>query len=152
MDFKEIRWGSVDWIYVAEDRDQWRAAENCQWTCGLHKMRGISRLATELLAYQALCSLESSLITWMVTVVFTLIHRTVATRPSPVCLTKLHTNPLHLQAGSHRLTMLRRNALPARCLLPLHVPRDGSHEPSSPANCSWFILVSTSPPQHPSCI
>jgi hypothetical protein len=25
MDFREIGWGDVDWIDLAEDRDQWRA-------------------------------------------------------------------------------------------------------------------------------
>jgi hypothetical protein len=28
MDFREIRWGGVDWIYLAQDRDQWRALVN----------------------------------------------------------------------------------------------------------------------------
>jgi hypothetical protein len=28
MDLGEIRWGGVDWIYLAEDRDQWRAHVN----------------------------------------------------------------------------------------------------------------------------
>jgi hypothetical protein len=25
IDLREIYWGSVDWIYLAQDRDQWRA-------------------------------------------------------------------------------------------------------------------------------
>jgi hypothetical protein len=25
MDLREIRWGVVDWINMAQDRDQWRA-------------------------------------------------------------------------------------------------------------------------------
>jgi hypothetical protein len=25
MDLKEIRWDGVDWIYMAQDRNQWRA-------------------------------------------------------------------------------------------------------------------------------
>jgi hypothetical protein len=25
MDLKEIGWEGVDWIYVSQDRDQWRA-------------------------------------------------------------------------------------------------------------------------------
>jgi hypothetical protein len=25
MDLREIRWGAMDWIQVAQDRDQWRA-------------------------------------------------------------------------------------------------------------------------------
>jgi hypothetical protein len=28
MDLREIRWGGVDWIDLALDRDQWRALEN----------------------------------------------------------------------------------------------------------------------------
>jgi hypothetical protein len=28
MDLREIRWDSMDWIEVAQDRDQWRALVN----------------------------------------------------------------------------------------------------------------------------
>jgi hypothetical protein len=28
MDLKEIGWGSIDWIDVAQDRDRWRALVN----------------------------------------------------------------------------------------------------------------------------
>jgi hypothetical protein len=28
MDLKEIRWGSMDWIDLSQDRDQWRALVN----------------------------------------------------------------------------------------------------------------------------
>jgi hypothetical protein len=28
MDIREIGWGSVDWIQLAQDRDQWRAVVN----------------------------------------------------------------------------------------------------------------------------
>jgi hypothetical protein len=28
MDLREIMWGGMDWIYLAEDRDQWRALVN----------------------------------------------------------------------------------------------------------------------------
>jgi hypothetical protein len=28
MDLKEIGWGGMDWIYLAEVRDQWRAIVN----------------------------------------------------------------------------------------------------------------------------
>jgi hypothetical protein len=28
MDLREIRWGGMDWIDVAQDRDQWRARVN----------------------------------------------------------------------------------------------------------------------------
>jgi hypothetical protein len=26
MDFREIGWGGVDWIHLAKNKDQWRAA------------------------------------------------------------------------------------------------------------------------------
>jgi hypothetical protein len=28
MDLREIVWGSMDWIHLAQDRDQWRALVN----------------------------------------------------------------------------------------------------------------------------
>jgi hypothetical protein len=28
MDVREIGWDSMDWIYLAQDRDQWRALVN----------------------------------------------------------------------------------------------------------------------------
>jgi hypothetical protein len=28
VDFREIGWGSMEWIYLAQDRDQWRALVN----------------------------------------------------------------------------------------------------------------------------
>jgi hypothetical protein len=28
MDLREIGWDGVDWIYLAQDRDQWRALVN----------------------------------------------------------------------------------------------------------------------------
>jgi hypothetical protein len=28
MDLREIGWGGVDWIHLAQDRDQWRALVN----------------------------------------------------------------------------------------------------------------------------
>jgi hypothetical protein len=28
MDLREIGWNGVDWIYLAQDRDQWRARAN----------------------------------------------------------------------------------------------------------------------------
>jgi hypothetical protein len=28
MDLREIRWSSIDWINLAQDRDQWRALVN----------------------------------------------------------------------------------------------------------------------------
>jgi DNA-binding PadR family transcriptional regulator len=28
MDLREIEWGGMDWIHLAQDRDQWRALVN----------------------------------------------------------------------------------------------------------------------------
>jgi hypothetical protein len=28
MDLREIGWGGMDWIYLAQDKDQWRALMN----------------------------------------------------------------------------------------------------------------------------
>jgi hypothetical protein len=28
MDLREVEWEGVDWIYLAQDRDQWRAVMN----------------------------------------------------------------------------------------------------------------------------
>jgi hypothetical protein len=28
MELREIGWGGMDWIYLAQDRDQWRAVVN----------------------------------------------------------------------------------------------------------------------------
>jgi hypothetical protein len=28
MDLREIGWGGMDWMYLAQDRDQWRAVVN----------------------------------------------------------------------------------------------------------------------------
>jgi hypothetical protein len=33
MDLLEIRWGGVDWIDPAEDRDKWRALMTCPVSC-----------------------------------------------------------------------------------------------------------------------
>jgi hypothetical protein len=32
MDLREIGWGSMDWIDLAQDRDRWRALENTVMT------------------------------------------------------------------------------------------------------------------------
>jgi hypothetical protein len=34
--------GGMDWIYMAEDRDRWRALVNAVKKFGFHKTRGIS--------------------------------------------------------------------------------------------------------------
>jgi hypothetical protein len=49
----------MDWIDLAHDRDRWRAVVNVVMNLGVHKMRGVSWLAEDLLASeQGLCSLE----------------------------------------------------------------------------------------------
>jgi hypothetical protein len=40
MDFREIGWGGMDWIDLAQDSDQWRALVSR--TFGFHKMLEIS--------------------------------------------------------------------------------------------------------------
>jgi hypothetical protein len=37
MDLKEVGWGSIDWIVLAEDRDRWWALENVISIFGFHK-------------------------------------------------------------------------------------------------------------------
>jgi hypothetical protein len=43
MDPKEVGWEGVDWIHLAQDRDQWRALVNTiSKTFRFHERRGIS--------------------------------------------------------------------------------------------------------------
>jgi hypothetical protein len=42
MDIEEIWWKVVDWINLAQDRDQMRAVVNTALNTTLHKRRGIS--------------------------------------------------------------------------------------------------------------
>jgi hypothetical protein len=41
MDLREIVWDGVDWMYLAEDRDQWWAIVNMVITFRFHKRWGI---------------------------------------------------------------------------------------------------------------
>jgi hypothetical protein len=34
MDVRDIGWGSVEWIQLAQDRDRWRAVVNTAMNCG----------------------------------------------------------------------------------------------------------------------
>jgi hypothetical protein len=42
MDLHEVRWGGMDWIDLAQDRDRWQALVNVVENLGFHKMWGIS--------------------------------------------------------------------------------------------------------------
>jgi hypothetical protein len=42
MDRREIGWGGMDWINLAQDRDQWRALVNTVMNFGFHNMLGSS--------------------------------------------------------------------------------------------------------------
>jgi hypothetical protein len=47
----------MNWIYLAQDRDQWRTLVNRVTKFGFHKILGISRVAGRQLAFQGLCSM-----------------------------------------------------------------------------------------------
>jgi hypothetical protein len=42
IDLREIGWSGMDWIDLAEDRDQWRALVNTVMNVRVHKMFGNS--------------------------------------------------------------------------------------------------------------
>jgi hypothetical protein len=42
MDLGEIGWGGIDWIDLAQDRNQWRALVNVVMNLQVHKMLGSS--------------------------------------------------------------------------------------------------------------
>jgi hypothetical protein len=42
MDLREIEWDGMDWIDLAQDRDQWRALVNTVMNLRAHKMLGSS--------------------------------------------------------------------------------------------------------------
>jgi hypothetical protein len=52
MDLREIGWDGMDWIDLAQDRDQRRALVNTVMNSGFHKMLGSSRAAAQLAASQ----------------------------------------------------------------------------------------------------
>jgi hypothetical protein len=42
MNLRKTGWGGMDWINLAQERDQWRALVNMVMYCGFHKMLGYS--------------------------------------------------------------------------------------------------------------
>jgi hypothetical protein len=42
IDLQEVRWGFMDWIDMAQDKDRLRALVNAVMTFGFHKTRRIS--------------------------------------------------------------------------------------------------------------
>jgi hypothetical protein len=42
MDLREIGWDGIEWIDLAQNRDQWRALVNTVMNFGLHKILGNS--------------------------------------------------------------------------------------------------------------
>jgi hypothetical protein len=56
MDLLEIGLGVVDWIGLVRDRYRWRALVNAVMNLWFHKMLGIYRLATQLVASQVVLS------------------------------------------------------------------------------------------------
>jgi hypothetical protein len=52
MDFREIEWDGMDWIDLAQDRDQWRALVNTVMYIRFHKMLRSSLVAAQLPASQ----------------------------------------------------------------------------------------------------
>jgi hypothetical protein len=42
MDLREMGWGGMDWIDLAQDRDQWRALVNKVMNLRFHKLLGNS--------------------------------------------------------------------------------------------------------------
>jgi hypothetical protein len=42
MDLREIEWGGMDWMDLAQDTDRWRVLVNTVMNFGFHKMLGSS--------------------------------------------------------------------------------------------------------------
>jgi hypothetical protein len=52
IDLREIGWVFMDWIDLAQDREQWRALVNTVMNLVFHKMLGRSWVAAQLAASQ----------------------------------------------------------------------------------------------------
>jgi hypothetical protein len=52
MDLREISWDGMDWIDLAQNREQWRALVNTVMTLGFQKMLGSYSAAAQLAASQ----------------------------------------------------------------------------------------------------
>jgi hypothetical protein len=50
MDLREIGWGCMDWINLAQDKDQWRALVITVMNLRIPKMLGNCRAAAQLAA------------------------------------------------------------------------------------------------------
>jgi hypothetical protein len=47
---REVGWDGMDWIDLAQDRDQWRTLLNTVMNFGFHKMLGSSSVTAQLVA------------------------------------------------------------------------------------------------------
>jgi hypothetical protein len=52
MDIRETGWEGVDWMNLAQDREQWRALVNTILNFAFHKSQGTYRLTGSLLGFQ----------------------------------------------------------------------------------------------------
>jgi hypothetical protein len=59
MDLSEIGWGNMDWIDLAQDRDQWRALVNTEMNLRAHNILDNFLVTAQLAASQeGLSSME----------------------------------------------------------------------------------------------
>jgi hypothetical protein len=56
MDLEEIGWGGVDWIGLAQDKENWRALMNTVMNLRIRKMLGNYRVASQLVASRVVLS------------------------------------------------------------------------------------------------
>ena len=106
-------WEGVDWILLAQDRDNWR---DVMQTCGFHEMQSISSLAVTLLApQQGICSKELAFrrLLFTPTASFT-VHK------------KVTSSLLHENKSTHITFSLKRETCPAVTLNGQHIPQGES--------------------------